>query len=1029
MDAEACKRHVANRWQDLYGKESVKPNQQNARSKHSVPPSLKKLDALLEELRDKVRQNFRQKRKREQKHIYVPLKATMHRPGSGEEQGQLITPGPEDLAGIFEHGNQLVLIWQEGGAGKTSLAFEMASWCLDPEKGSDWPHQLLLPFFLEFSRIDISDPAKPLTWHVGEVLSRLRGVTVPETDVKLMLQHKRLLLIVDHFSELTDEQQKWLEKNLEGIPNLILLLTSRLGELSQTFDEEAGWTVTKIKPERLKDQELNEFFDAYLRKRGSDVDGKDGGNPLLDHDDITRTRELLERMVGNQPITVLLAWMVIEKAIQHVRERRQNGGNEPMDVLPSSIPELMEDYVKNSGKLIDLNNRWLKDQPAQEPEWVLACMKAIAWKAHGQGQAFQPTDFGQPLALSALAHVRLAGKTLATEQQETLLPYLVEKLTLVQLVEPSKPLYRLALDPLADYLAALAQLDLWNQQQGSGNPEAEDQLVHRVRAWVQGWLDQRELGEQGDRSKLDALARMRGFLAACRDCCRQWLNVNRVNLNSADQEAWERLLNDLGSLASIDPVEERKMTVRHLIRRQAKDLEWANPELRGEAITKLQNFALEFKAMSASTAPAGERGAMEDLHVALSPLSHTMAKASLPVADRAAAAEALGHIGGERAAEALIQMMGHSAEPSVAVRRAAAEALGLVEAGPKDPEAHWRLLKGILANEALHLRGAADWAEIDAKLPLLQGASRGLQRLAARSSPFRLPVWGEERGLTVPMLTLTRTAGAVTTRMVEVEVWRLPLPGGVPSLEVVAIPGGSATLGSPRAEEGREAYGHRPEAASVEVEAQREVTVPAFAMARFPITQAQWRSLAGVEHQRQGDQPLELDPSQHKGDDLPVECVSWLHSQEWIKRYNRWLREQAQSKRFGGSVPELALPSESLWEVSCRAGTDTPFHCGDTLDATWANFNATYRHGDGRAGRYLKQPTPVGAYGLVNDRGLADLHGNVWEWCADVWHPSPLGGPADGQAWMEFFDGLPEERQLVLLRGGSWFNDPHDCRF
>ena len=116
--------------------------------------------------------------------------------------------------------------------------------------------------------------------------------------------------------------------------------------------------------------------------------------------------------------------------------------------------------------------------------------------------------------------------------------------------------------------------------------------------------------------------------------------------------------------------------------------------------------------------------------------------------------------------------------------------------------------------------------------------------------------------------------------------------------------------------------------------------------------------------------------------------------------------------------------------MACRAGSTSPFHFGDTLDAAWANYDGSpdYVYPGGRPGPYLQRPSPVGAYGLVNDWGLADLHGNVWEWCADLWHPSPQGGPVNGQAWMEPFEGLPLEQQLRLLRGGSWFGVPHRCR-
>ena len=619
-----------------------------------------------------------------------------------------------------------------------------------------------------------------------------------------------------------------------------------------------------------------------------------------------------------------------------------------------------------------------------------------------------------PLALETLGEVPRVAQALASEEQRRdLVLYLQDHLNLLQRKGGSdrNPIYRVTLDPLADYLAALALMEELNG--GQPATSVDDSGYHqRVRDWLD-LLDRRLEREPGDAGAL-----MRGFLAACRDGYKELLSRAPSSLDPELKRNWQDILHTFARLAGIDPLEERKLEARHLIRRHAGDLFWSNPELLPKAIAELSAFAREFVGG-------------KELEQALIPLARTMAKTTLPEQVRAAAAEALGYIGGGAAATALGRVIENVSEPYPAVRRAAAEALGLVEC---EPDPHWRLLEDILASEANHLEGETNQDVIDAKLPLLQGAARGLQRLASRSlaaSSQDSPqwVWAAGPGLPVPMLTLSTKAGAVTTRLVSREVWQVPLPGGL-HLELVAIPGGPATLGSPDEEVGRKAYGHRPEATTIDVEEQRHVTVPPFAMARFPISQAQWRSLAGPEHRRGGGRELRPDPSQHKGADLPVESVSWHDCVEWRDRLNLWLSKQSSALGLNGKPLQLDLPSETLWEVACRAGSPSPFHFGDTLDAAWANYNGSpdYVYPGGRPGPYLQRPSPVGAYGLVNDWGLADLHGNVWEWCADRWHPSPQGGPVNGQVWMEPFEGLPLEQQLRLLRGGSWFNDPRNCR-
>lgn len=908
-------------------------------AKEKAVATLERLDALVLDHRAAVESTFLMRRSEEKKQIHVPLKANIMRPGPGERQSGECVPRPEDFSGVVEaSGSQMILIWEEGGAGKTSLAFEIATWGLQLREECRLASHTLLPYFLDPSRFDLAEQA-PLSRHVARFLENLGGLSVSQTEVEDLLRHKRLLLIVDHFSELTTHQRDWVEANLP--PNALVLLTSRLRDYGERF-RRAGWTVTEVQPQRLKDEELFQFFELYLRERGRDSShtGKEGSadslNPLLSPDDQAHTRELLGRMVGNQPITVLLAWMVIEKAIQHIRQRKADPKGVPAEVLPSSVPELMREYVANSNRSIAPENRWLRDHPDQEPGFVTALLKALALAAHRQDGAFHPQNFDSALASKAwtamvLDGKVLDGKVLDHQQQKSLLTYMEKNLTLLTLKvnDPIHPEYRLALDPLADYLAAMAQQESWER--------GRDRETHRRE--IQAWLDQlrgrRERGETDDERELDALSRMRGFLAACRDCYKEWLSRCRDCLDEEERRKWERILDDFARAAKIDRVEERILEAKHLIRRHATDLEWANPELRPKAIAELTAYAREFREIAETAAVVNQVGGIRELEVAVAPLLLTMAKTTYPEADRAAAAEALGHIGGPTAAAALIKMMTNKDEPAVAVRRAAAEALGLIDASPDDPNPPWTVLDKLLADEANHLHGETDFARIDAKLPLLRGASRGLQRLAARSS--QLPHWGTGPGLTVPMLTLTVAAKAVTTRRVNVEVWQLPLPDRR-VLEVVEIPGGTYTIGSPPEEEGRDAYGHLQEATGADVEAQRQVTVPPFAMARFPITQAQWRTLTASSHALR--RPLREDPAKHKGADLPVENVSWLDASEWCARLNQYL-----TAVYREGAPRVGLPSESLWEVACRAESLTPsspFHFGDMLDSSWANYDASH---------------------------------------------------------------------------------------
>jgi formylglycine-generating enzyme required for sulfatase activity len=169
-------------------------------------------------------------------------------------------------------------------------------------------------------------------------------------------------------------------------------------------------------------------------------------------------------------------------------------------------------------------------------------------------------------------------------------------------------------------------------------------------------------------------------------------------------------------------------------------------------------------------------------------------------------------------------------------------------------------------------------------------------------------------------------------------------------------------------------------------------------MGKFPITQAQWQRVMGN------------NPAKNPGERHPVENIAWNDAQEFCKKL---------SQQTGRSY---RLPSEAEWEYACRAGKTTPFSFGPTLNSELANYNASQVYRDEAPGKNRQHSSPVGRF-PANAFGLYDMHGNVWEWCEDVWHKSYAGAPGDGSAWVSDADA-----PVRILRGGSWNSGPDNCR-
>ena len=221
-------------------------------------------------------------------------------------------------------------------------------------------------------------------------------------------------------------------------------------------------------------------------------------------------------------------------------------------------------------------------------------------------------------------------------------------------------------------------------------------------------------------------------------------------------------------------------------------------------------------------------------------------------------------------------------------------------------------------------------------------------------------------------------------------------------------PSGTFAMGSPSSEAGRESD-----------ELLHTVTLTrGFWALETPVTQEMWRAVVGTNPSwfsatgGGSDLTRGVDTSR-----FPVECVSWNDCSAFVKLLNN-----------NGWAPngfEFRLPWEAEWEYACRAGTTTPFFWGATLNGDNANCCGDIPYGARSPGERLGRTRRVGSYS-ANPWGLYDMHGNVWEWCADLYkaYRGAATDPAPNRnGFAELLRGVKR-----VLRGGCWGGEAKTCR-
>ncbi len=197
-------------------------------------------------------------------------------------------------------------------------------------------------------------------------------------------------------------------------------------------------------------------------------------------------------------------------------------------------------------------------------------------------------------------------------------------------------------------------------------------------------------------------------------------------------------------------------------------------------------------------------------------------------------------------------------------------------------------------------------------------------------------------------------------------------------IELVLVDAGSYVVGTPDDEASRD--GDEP---------RHEVALDAYYLAVTELTSAQYEAVTGEPPDSFGDAP-----------DMPAGGISWHDAAAFVDT-------------LGGG---WSLPTEAQWEVACRAGTTTPFSFGETVTVEQVNYHGRFPYGDAPRTERRDGPLPVGSF-PPNAWGFHEMHGNVWEWCADAYAWDPLAAPDDA-----------DEGASRSIRGGAWTSAGKECR-
>ncbi len=432
----------------------------------------------------------------------------------------------KDLQPTFERNPTRLLIWGEGGAGKTSLGCQIGKWAMAEDKAELLCKHRMLPVLIEEELGGEQRFTEAIRQQLKILLDESEPISVELLEQ--LLKQQRILVIVDHLSEMSEATRQAIPFKEPEFPVKALVVTSRLEEKLD------GGNKTTIKPLRVEGNRLSSFMDAYLTQLGK--------RELFDDPEYFNTcRELsLMVMVGKRDITVLLAKLYADQLIAK-KEGSQT------DDLPNNIPDLMLCYLNRLNDSVEEENK-------PDNLTVHADVKAIAWQC--LKREYKPQSANYEDVLKAIASPNMDDDD-KKDKAKVRLKYLEKRLCLIRTKEPGdKVLFDL--DPLAEYLAGLY-------------------LVDDCREDEEKW---REFLTEVD-SKSGAPEAIKGFLLVVRDCY-----LAKV----PDAKVTDFVPEELGRRTDLDPEKVEQAQLKQRIERLKSQLTVPEAEDRIHAAKELRKI-------------------------------------------------------------------------------------------------------------------------------------------------------------------------------------------------------------------------------------------------------------------------------------------------------------------------------------------------------------------------------------------------------------------------------------------------------